>query len=203
MLSRLLKISHNTIHQLLYNIGSKNEAEWYLNHFSSADQFAVIKVGGGVLEQNMEELSTALVFLQNVGLYPIVVHGSGPQMNAELDRLQIPKKYEEGIRVTDSDTLKVAKRLFIKQNLRLCDAIEKLGVRTRPFYCGIFEADYLDKSKYGYVGNITKVNKKLLKSAISHGALPILTSLAETSDGQSLNINADIAAVELAKELEP
>ena len=203
MLSRISRLSTNTINQLLYNIGSKNEVEWYLNHFSSADQFAIIKVGGGVLEESLEELSTALVFLQNVGLYPIVVHGSGPQMNLELERLQIKKEYHKGIRITDLETLKVAKRLFVKQNIKLCNAIEKLGTRTRPFYCGIFEAEYLDKNQYGYVGNITNVNKQLLKSAISHGALPILTSLAETEDGQTLNINADVAAVELAKALLP
>ena len=205
MLTRLKFVSTNTIHQLLYNIGSKNEVDWYLNHFTNtnADQFAVIKVGGGVIDQNLQELSSALVFLQNVGLYPILVHGSGPQMNQELDKLKIKKEYHEGIRVTDKETLKVAKRLFIQQNIKLCNAIEKLGTRTRPFFCGVFEADYLDRKQYGYVGQVTNVNKELITAAISHGALPILTSLGETEDGQTLNINADVAAVELAKVISP
>lgn len=67
----------------------------------------------------------------------------------------------------------------------------------------MFTADYLDKDKYGLVGKITKVDKRPLEAAIRAGALPILTSLAESDAGQILNVNADIAAGELGKELEP
>jgi len=67
----------------------------------------------------------------------------------------------------------------------------------------VFTADYLDKDKYGLVGRITRVDKRPLEASIRAGALPILTSLAESQDGQILNVNADIAAGELAKELEP
>lgn len=81
--------------------------------------------------------------------------------------------------------------------------MEKLGTRARPITSGVFTADYLDKEKYKLVGKITKVDKRPIEAAIRAGALPILTSLAETSDGQILNVNADIAAGELAKELEP
>ncbi len=68
---------------------------------------------------------------------------------------------------------------------------------------GVFGADYLDKEKYQYVGKITSINKELIESSIRAGALPILTSLAESEDGQILNVNADVAAGELAKALEP
>jgi len=82
-------------------------------------------------------------------------------------------------------------------------ALEKLGTRARPITSGVFTADYLDKDKYGLVGRITRVDKRPLEASIRAGALPILTSLAESQDGQILNVNADIAAGELAKELEP
>lgn len=82
-------------------------------------------------------------------------------------------------------------------------ALEKLGTRARPITSGVFTADYLDKDKYGLVGRITRVDKRPLEASIKAGALPILTSLAESLDGQILNVNADIAAGELAKELEP
>jgi acetylglutamate kinase len=78
-----------------------------------------------------------------------------------------------------------------------------LGTRARPITGGVFSADYLDRDKYGLVGKITRVDKRPLEASIRAGALPILTSLAESSEGQLLNVNADVAAGELAKELEP
>ena len=81
--------------------------------------------------------------------------------------------------------------------------MEKLGTRARPITSGVFTADYLDREKYGLVGKITRVDKRPLEASIRAGALPILTSLAESIEGQILNVNADIAAGELAKELEP
>ena len=91
----------------------------------------------------------------------------------------------------------------MEENLKLVGALEALGTRARPITSGVFTADYLDKDKYGLVGKITKVDKRPIEAAIRAGALPILTSLAESSDGQILNVNADIAAGELAKEFEP
>lgn len=91
----------------------------------------------------------------------------------------------------------------MEENLKLVTALEKLGARARPITSGVFTADYLDKDKYGLVGRITRVDKRPLEASIRAGALPILTSLAESKEGQILNVNADIAAGELAKELEP
>ena len=93
--------------------------------------------------------------------------------------------------------------MFLEENMRLVNALEKLGTRARPITTGVFTADYLDKPKYGLVGKITRVDKRPVEAAIRAGALPILTSLAESPEGQILNVNADIAAGELAKELEP
>ena len=89
------------------------------------------------------------------------------------------------------------------ENLKIVSALEKLGTRARPITSGVFTADYLDREKYGLVGKITRVDKRPLEASIQAGALPILPSLAESADGQILNVNADIAAGELAKELEP
>lgn len=93
--------------------------------------------------------------------------------------------------------------MFLEENLKLVSALEKLGTRARPITSGVFTADYLDREKYGLVGKITRVDKRPLEASIRAGALPILTSLSESPDGQILNVNADIAAGELAKELEP
>ncbi|CAG8492190.1 31922_t:CDS:2 [Gigaspora margarita] len=194
-----------TIIKLLYNIGSKEEAEQYLRQFSSVEsqKFAVIKVGGAVISNEIDSLASSLSFLNRVGLYPIVLHGGGPQLNIELEKAKIEPQYNNGIRITDAKTLEIARSIFIKENLKLVEALEKLGTRARPITGGVFIADYLDRSEYGYVGQITGINKDVVNASIKAGALPILTSLAETPSGQILNVNADVAAGELAKVLEP
>ncbi|KAI0281766.1 bifunctional acetylglutamate kinase/N-acetyl-gamma-glutamyl-phosphate reductase [Russula aff. rugulosa BPL654] len=197
-----------TITRLLYSIGTKREVERYLRIFSSSSnpsqpaKFAVIKVGGAVLGQ-LNELALSLSFLVRVGLYPVILHGGGPQLNEIIERGGVVPEYIDGIRITDAKTLQIARRVFLDENLKIVSALEKLGTRARPITSGVFTADYLDREKYGLVGKITRVDKRPLEASIRAGALPILTSLAESIEGQILNVNADIAAGELAKELEP
>lgn len=148
-------------------------------------------------------MASSLAFLYHVGLYPIVLHGTGPQINAVLEAQGVVPDYIDGIRITDSKTMSVVRKMFLQQNLKLVEALEKLGVRARPITGGVFGADYLDKEKYHLVGKITSVDKTPLEASINAGALPILTSLAETPDGQILNVNADVAAGELARVVEP
>lgn len=120
-----------------------------------------------------------------------------------LEAAGVEPQFEDGIRVTDGKTLALARQLFLDENLKLVEALERLGVRARPITGGVFTADYLDKPKYDLVGKITKVDKRPIEAAIQAGCLPILTSTAETVEGQLLNVNADIAAGELARELQP
>lgn len=197
--------TRSTVVQLLSNIGSKREVQQYLSHFSSvsSQQFAVIKVGGAILTEHLQTLSSALAFLNHVGLYPVVVHGAGPQLNKILEDSGVEPQFEEGIRVTDPKTLGIARALFLEENLRLVEELERLGVRARPITSGVFTADYLNKEKYNLVGKITSVDKRPIEAAIQAGCLPILTSMAETPAGQVLNVNADVAAGELARALEP
>ncbi|KAK9480802.1 Aspartate/glutamate/uridylate kinase [Lipomyces japonicus] len=200
-----LNSTRSTVIQLLNNIGSKREVEQYLKYFTSVNsqQFAVIKVGGAIITQNLDDLANSLAFLNHVGLFPIVLHGTGPQINEILEAEGVEPDYIDGIRITDPKTMSVVRRCFLEQNLKLVDALEKRGVRARPITGGVFSADYLDKNKYKLVGKITSVDKTPIEASIRAGALPILTSLAETFDGQILNVNADVAAGELARVIEP
>lgn len=197
--------TRSTVVQLLSNIGSKREVQQYLSHFSSvsSQQFAVIKVGGAILTEHLSPLSSALAFLNHIGLYPVVVHGAGPQLNKLLEESGVEPQFEDGIRVTDPKTLGVARSLFLEENLKLVDELERLGVRARPITSGVLTADYLDREKYNLVGKIRHVDKSPIEAAINAGCLPILTSMAETSEGQVLNVNADVAAGELARALQP
>ncbi|KAL8720068.1 MAG: hypothetical protein Q9225_003003 [Loekoesia sp. 1 TL-2023] len=197
--------TRSTVVQLLSNIGSKREVQQYLSHFSSvsSQQFAVIKVGGAIITEHLQTLSSALAFLNHVGLFPVVVHGAGPQLNRMLENAGVEPQFEDGIRITDGKTLALARSLFLEENLRLVEELENMGVRARPITSGVFTADYLDKEKYNLVGKIRRVDKNPIEAAIRAGCLPILTSMAETTEGQVLNVNADVAAGELARSLQP
>jgi len=177
----------------------------YLSHFTSvsSQQFAVIKVGGAIITEHLQTLSSALAFLNHVGLFPVVVHGAGPQLNRMLEAAGVEPQFEDGIRVTDGKTLNLARNLFLEENLKLVEALEDLAVRARPITTGVFSADYLDKEKYNLVGKIKKVDKRPIEASIQAGCLPILPSMAETMEGQVLNVNADVAAGELARALQP
>ncbi|KOS21082.1 Protein arg-6 [Escovopsis weberi] len=190
--------------QTVSSIGSKREGQQYLKLFTSvsSQKFAVIKVGGAILTDYLDELCRSLLFLYELGLYPVIVHGAGPQLNKLLEEAGVEPQFEEGIRVTDAKTLGVARKLFLEENLKLIDRLDELGVATRSL-SGVFIADYLDKEKWQYVGKITKVNKASIEKSIEAGYIPILTSLAESEDGRLLNVNADVAAAELARALEP
>lgn len=190
---------------VLSNIGSKREIQQYLAQFSSVSspQFAVIKVGGAILTDHLDSLISALSQLYHMGLYPVIVHGAGPQMNKMLADAGIEPEYEEGIRITDEKTLGIARKLFLEENLKLVEALGERGVQAWPITSGVLTAEFLDKEKYKLVGKITSVNKKPIETAIANGCLPVLTSMAESAEGQVLNVNADVAAGEIARAIEP
>ncbi len=193
------------ISKLLGNIGSRAEVDQYLREYSEVDsrKFAVIKVGGGIVRDDLEGLASSLSFLHTVGLYPIVVHGAGPQLDAALREKGIATRREDGMRVTDQETLEVARRVFQQVNLEVVEALEELGAKARPITSGVFESRLLDEERYGYVGEVTKVHLEAIRSAIRSKALPVISCLGETTTGQIVNINADVAARELAIEGEP
>ena len=199
------RTARSAVIHVLNSIGSKREVEQYLAQFSSvaSQQFAVIKVGGAILTDQLETLCLALRHLNLMGLYPIIIHGAGPQLNKRLENAGIEPQFEEGIRITDGKTMSVARNLFLEENLKLVQTLSELGVNARPVTMGVFTAEFLNKDKWQYVGKITKVNKRPVEAAIRDECLPILTSMAETEEGQVLNVNADVAAGELARALQP
>lgn len=139
------------------NTCQKRESQQWLKLFSSAQNFCVLKVGGAILTEHLDELCRSLLFLYELGLYPVIVHGAGPQLNRLLEEAGVEPQFSEGIRITDAKTLGVARKLFREENLKLTDKLDQLGVATRSL-SGVFMADYLDKEKWGYVGKVSKVN---------------------------------------------
>jgi bifunctional N-acetylglutamate synthase/kinase len=194
-----------TIVRLLSNLGSAKEIQQYLKRFSRVDasRFAVVKVGGAVLRDELDALVSSLAFLQQVGLTPIVLHGAGPQLDEEMAAVGLEKRTRDGLRVTDAPTLGVVRRVLQQENLRLVEALQAQGVRATSIVSGAFEATVVDAEKYGLVGQVARVQTDAIEAAIKVGSIPVIASLGETEGGQILNINADWAANELVKTLQP
>ena len=199
------KQTRQTIVRLLSSMGSAKEISQYLKRFSQLDakRFAVVKVGGAVLRDDLEALTSSLTFLQEVGLTPIVLHGAGPQLDEELSAAGIEKQTVDGLRVTSPQSLAIVRRVFQAQNLKLVEALQLAGARATSITGGVFEADYLGLDTYGLVGEVKGVNLAPIEASLQAGSIPVITSLGETPSGQILNINADFAANELVQELQP
>ena len=92
----------------------------YLEKFSSdGPNFAIIKVGGAIIQNDIENLASALAFLNQVGLKPIIIHGAGPMLSTELDQRGIKYDFIDGKRVTSHSALMVAEELFKQENKKL------------------------------------------------------------------------------------
>ncbi|MGA8040637.1 MAG: acetylglutamate kinase, partial [Acidimicrobiia bacterium] len=194
-----------TIVQLLSNMSDGKEIRSYLQRFSEVDRarFAVIKVGGAILDDHLEETGAALAFLHTVGLTPIVLHGGGQQLDRTLEDRRIQAEKIDGLRVTNRETLDAARDTFIEQNIRLVEAVRSQGVAAHSLTAGAFEADYVDEEKYGLVGEPTGVHLALIRSIVDSGAMPILTCLGVAPGGQLVNMNADSATRALVHAVQP
>ena len=199
------KQTRQTIVRLLSSMATAKEISQYLKRFSQLDakRFAVVKVGGAVLRDDLEALTSSLSFLQQVGLTPIVIHGAGPQLDQELSAAGIAKQTIDGLRVTSPQALAIVRRVFLAQNLKLVEALQQADARATSIVSGVFEAQFLDQPKYGLVGQVERANLAPIEASLRAGSIPVIASLGETAGGQILNINADFAANELVQVLQP
>jgi acetylglutamate kinase len=194
-----------TIVRLLSSMASPREIDQYLKRFAQLDakRFAVVKVGGAVLRDDLDALTSSLAFLQQVGLTPIVVHGAGPQLDVELAAAGIAKETVGGLRVTSAEALAVVRRVFHAQNLRLVEALQEADARATSIVSGVFESELIDREALGLVGRVSRVELAPIEASLRAGSIPVIASLGETTGGQIVNINADFAANELVRVLRP
>ena len=199
------KHTRKTIVRLLSAMGSAKEIQQYLKRFSELDakRFAVVKVGGAVLRDELPDLASSLTFLQQVGLTPIVLHGAGPQLDEELSAAGIVKQTVNGLRVTSPKALGIVRKVFMQQNLKLVEALQAMDTRATAVPSGVFAASYLDRDALGMVGKVESINLAPIEASLRANSIPVIASLGETDEGQILNINADVAANELVRMLQP
>jgi acetylglutamate kinase len=192
------------VKQVLSQLGASREARYYLTQYAEDElNFAVIKVGGALIEHQLEPLADSLAFLHNLGLVPIVLHGAGPQLDAALAAANVPMLKHDGLRVTTPEVMEIARPVIYRANRSLVAALEKEGVRAEGIQHGVFECDYLDREALGLVGDVRRVDLEAIRDAVAGGQMPVVACLGESKTGQVLNINADFAARELIWTLNP
>ena len=187
------------------------EALPWLERFHGAT--VVLKYGGNAMTDDSLRRAFAedVVFLRYVGLRPVVVHGGGPQINAQLDRLGMQSTFRAGLRVTTKETMDVVRMVLTGQvNREIVGLINQHG----PFAVGMSgeDAHLLTARRMqaeidgelvdlGQVGEVESVNPGAVGALLADGRIPVISSVARGVDGEVLNVNADTAAAALAIEL--
>ncbi len=168
----------------------------------------VVKYGGNAMinEDLKSAVMSDLVLMQLVGINVVLVHGGGPEINAMLDAVGKESRFENGMRVTDKETIDIVQMVLAgKVNKSLVQLLESHGGKALGF-CGLdgrlLMAEKLVSSvDLGYVGEIKEVNPAPLNNAMQNGYIPIVATVAGGYDGNVYNINADLAAAQIAAKL--
>ncbi len=167
----------------------------------------VIKYGGNALAASDADLdplatfATDVVLMRSVGMRPIVVHGGGPQIGEMMSRLGKVPRFIDGLRVTDAETLDIARMVLVgKVNRDIVSAINvhgALAVGVSGEDAGLLNAEARHPD-LGFVGDVASVNPDLLLRLIAEDLIPVVATIGSDETGQSYNINADTAAGALA-----
>ncbi len=199
------KQTRQVVRQLLLGMSEGREVRAYLQKFSEMDRarFAIIKVGGAILRDEMPALAGALAFLQKLGLAPIVVHGGGPQIDAALDKADIETVRHDGLRVTTDNAMQTIAQTLRGLTLDMLHAIRAKGGHATAIGSGVVQATLVDPDKLGRVGAPAGLDLRSIHDAADEGSIPVLTCIGESNDGRLVNINADALVAALTKELRP
>jgi acetylglutamate kinase len=180
------------------------EALPYIQRFRS--QVFVVKYGGSFMDSPDEEerhrVARDIVFLEAVGINPVVVHGGGKAITRALEIAGLKAEFAQGHRVTDAATVEIVDRVLSREvNPEIVTAIEDFGGSTRGFAGpDIFRCRKLlrDDVDLGFVGDVSDVDTDTLRACIQLGATPVISPTARGDDGKIYNCNADIAAAKTA-----
>ena len=163
----------------------------------------VIKLGGSALDNQRDALED-IVWLRGLGAQPVLAHGGGPEINEWLARVDLPRRFERGLRVTDAATLDVVRMVLAgKVNGDLVRLLVSLGGRAvglTGLDGGLLRARQLAPD-LGYVGSVTTVDAGVITALSAAGFIPVVAPLALGEDDTVLNVNGDDAAADLARGL--
>ena len=180
-------------------------------------KITVVKLGGSVMEDEeaMGHIFADLVFMETVGIKPVVVHGGGAEISQAMTEAAISPKFVQGRRYTDDATLAIVREVLGKRiPERLVERVQFFGGSARafsePFGTNVLygkKATVADANgasvDLGWVGEVTRVDVDAIRQCVNSGVIPIIPSytILDGDSKQGLNVNADVAATEVAKEL--
>ena len=170
----------------------------------------VIKVGGSLLDDKeaLVHLLLDVIFMESVGMKPVIVHGGGKAINRALAEAGIEPQFIRGRRVTDQATLEVVESVLAGElNVNLTEEMERLGGRamnlsfrtTNVLFGKRHETE--NGEDLGFVGEVTHVDRSVIEGLAYTDQVPIIPSMCEGDDGQKYNVNADTAAMAVAQSL--
>jgi len=183
------------------------EALPYIREFHG--KTVVIKYGGAAMSDPglREEFARDVVLLKYVGLNPVVVHGGGPDITAYMERLSLPVEFVDGLRVSDADTVEIAKMVLVGKVNK--DIVLRLNRHGQPAVglCGddgllfrVARQAAPSGQDIGFVGHIERVDVGVLNH-IAEDYIPVVASVGADREGNSYNVNADEAAGAVARAL--
>jgi acetylglutamate kinase len=189
------------------DIGTLLEALPYIREFHG--KTIVIKYGGAAMDDPAlrEEFARDVVLLKYVGLNPIVVHGGGPEITSYMERLGLPVEFVGGLRVSDADTVEVAKMVLVGKVNK--DIVLRLNRHGQPAVGLSGDDGQLFRASrqtgpngedVGFVGKIDRVDVDVLNH-IAQDYIPVVASIGADREGNSYNVNADEAAGAVARAL--
>jgi len=189
------------------------EAMGWIRQFR--DKVTVIKLGGSVMEdpEALRHLLVDIVFMETVGMRPIVVHGGGAAISRAMAEANIEPRFIQGRRFTDRATLDIVERVLAGEtNEYLAERIEEFGGRAMPLnFTGATNDNVLFGERLkladddggeidlGSVGMVTRVDRETLDNLTYAGQVPVIPSMCEGPAGERLNVNADTAATAVAQ----
>lgn len=187
------------------------EALGYIQGF--ADKIVVVKMGGSLMDDPnvLRDMLTDVVFMNAVGMRPVIVHGGGKAINNAMEERGLEVQFVQGRRYTDQRTLTVVEHVLCNHiNKDIVETIESLGSKAMGLHTlasGVLFGEKLfleegdRKIDLGFVGKVTSVNAKLISLLCAADTIPVIAPLARDRMGARMNCNADTAAGEVAAAL--
>lgn len=170
----------------------------------------VIKLGGSLLddEEALRHILLDVIFMESVGMRPVVVHGGGKAISRAMEAAGIQPNFIRGRRVTDEASLAVVQKVLAGElNVRLTEEIEHLGGRGMNLSFETTNVLYGEKlvdnpaEDLGFVGTVNRVDRQVIEGLLYTDQVPIIPSMCEGADGTRYNVNADTAAMAVAQSL--
>ena len=182
-----------------------SEALPYIQKFSG--KIVVIKYGGSAMKENKlrQNFARDIALMRQIGIFPVLVHGGGPQIERNLKRSNIKSVFIDGLRKTDENSIKIIVKTLREVNGDIAELIKTWGARTKTFN-DVRESILICKKiktqmDLGFVGDITKVDGSLIRKNIFNGKIPVIAPIGRDRFGMHYNINADHVACKVAEKL--